>query len=68
MQLPWAQLEVMLDKLTSDYTQGKLDITRYVDEWDDLIEFAGWTWEQFADEVNKRWSPEKKQVIQLFEC
>ena len=68
MKLSWAQLESLLDKLTDEHLRGKLDLCEYVDEWNDLIEFAGWTWEEFADEIDKRWTPQKKASSPLFKC
>jgi hypothetical protein len=68
MKLSWSQLEALLDGLTDDYASGKLDITGYIDEWNELVDFAGWTWEEFADEVDKRWTQEKKHASLLFKC
>ena len=68
MKLTWAQLEALLDALNDDVMSGRIDVSDYIDEWNELIGFAGWTWEEFADEVDKRWTPEKKQASPLFKC
>ncbi len=68
MRLTFAQLEALLDDLTDRYSKGKIDIQDYVDEWDDLVEFAGWTWDEFADEVDRRWTPQKRAACPMFRC
>jgi len=68
MRLPWAQLDALLDGLTVKLMAGKIDMLDYVDEWDDIIVFAGWTWEEFADEVDKHWTKQKKDASLLFRC
>lgn len=66
MRLKWVQLEALLDQLTSELQAGAIDLQMYVDEWDRIVTFAGWTWEQFADEVDRHWTPEKKASSPLF--
>jgi hypothetical protein len=68
MRLSWAQLESLLDKLTDEHLAGKLELGDYVDEWNDLIDFAGWTWEEFAEEIDRRWTRQKKEASPLFMC
>jgi len=68
MKLGWDQLEAMLEKLTDDFLHHRIDDSEYVNEWNELIEFAGWTWEEFATEVEKRWTPQKRAESPLFKC
>lgn len=68
MRLSFAQLDGMLDVLTEKFMHGQIDLCEYVDDWNELVEFAGWTWEEFANEVDKRWTPQKRAASPLFQC
>ena len=68
MRLTWAQLEAMLDGLTEQLHHGKLSVSEYVHDWDELMKFAGWTWHEFVCEVDSRWTTEKKASHPRFMC
>lgn len=68
MKLSWSQLESLLDKSTSDFVNSRMDIHDYIDDWNSIVEFAGWTWDEFAREIDKRWTPQKKAESPLFRC
>jgi len=68
MRLTWSQLEKLLDEATDRLSRGKLSLPGYIAEWDRLVVFASWTWEEFADEVDRQWTPQKKAASPLFRC
>ena len=68
MQLSFAQLEALLDEITKRLQAGELEMSEYIEEWDELMEFCGWTWPEFVVEIDKRWTTAKKVASPLFQC
>jgi len=68
MKLPFSQLEAILDHLTDELKQGSLNMERYVEEWDDIMRFTGWSWDEFLAEIDKRWTPQQKAKVSLFQA
>lgn len=68
VKLSFYQLDGMLDALVEKYQRGLLTDEEYVDSWNDLVEVAGWTWEEFSDEVDKHWVDNKGAVLPVFKC
>jgi hypothetical protein len=67
MRLSYDDLNALHDRLFERLVDGRLDVATYLDEWDALVEFAGWTWEQVSAEVDRRWSTRNKSA-QAFLC
>ena len=71
MKLTFLQLEMMLDELTQKLANQQLTLAGYVEEVDRLIEFAGWTRDEFLNVMDEQWSPvqnETKSFHLLFKC
>jgi hypothetical protein len=66
VKLSFDQLTSLHDELTNKLYHGKIDIMTYVDEWDELMTFSGWSLVEFADEVDRHWTPQKKASSPLF--
>jgi hypothetical protein len=68
VRLSFNQLQQMLDGLTERYERGLVELTDYVDEWDDLVEAAGWTQDEFSEQVDVSWSPGKRKLTLPPQC
>jgi hypothetical protein len=59
----------MLQGLTNRLFDGKISLDQYVSEYDELVAFAGWTWDNLSNEVDARWTNQARQVPQcVFIC
>jgi hypothetical protein len=61
MRLCFDVLEAMLQGLTARLLVGKLSIDRYVEEYDEIVAFSGWTLDDFGREVDSRWAHSGRQ-------
>lgn len=68
MKLSWEQLQSLLNVVEEAYQTGKIDLSTYLAEWEGQLEFAGWTDEEFADEVERRWTTGRDRVVELAKC
>jgi hypothetical protein len=68
MKLSFSQLEALLDGQTDRLIKGEMTIFEYVREWDKVMRLAGWTWDEFVSEIDKRWTTAKKAPVPLFQC
>jgi hypothetical protein len=68
MKLSWQCLEALIEELDMELATGKLTNLQYVWGWDATMTFAGWTWNEFVEEVDKHWTPQKKFASPLFRC
>lgn len=55
VKLTFAQLEALLGGLYQQLVTEKLSVAEYMNEWDKLVSFSGWTWPEFTVEIDKRW-------------
>ena len=55
MKLSFEQLDVLQGDLAARLFRGDVGLREYVVEWDELVTFAGWTWDEVAAEVDRRW-------------
>lgn len=60
MRLSFDDLEALHEGLVARLHAGTVGLNGYRDEWDRLVTFAGWTWHEYADEVDRRWTLNRK--------
>lgn len=56
MKLSYEDLGRLEASLFERLSSGKIDVQTYVREWDDIVSFAGWTWDEVATEIDARWT------------
>ena len=39
------------------------DVATYVEEWDELVSFAGWSWSEVLSEIDRRWSIKTQRTV-----
>jgi hypothetical protein len=67
MKLSYSVLCSLHNQLERRLSCGQLSIEGYFDEWNQLVEFAGWTWSDVASYVDAGWT-EKLVVTDPFVC
>lgn len=68
MRLSFLTLDDMLQRLSERLLDGELELDDYLNEFDRLIDFAGWTWEEFLRELDSRWTGPKRKPQPVFLC
>lgn len=61
----------MLKRLDERFIEGGLELVEYASEWDALLRLAGWTDEEYGEEMERRWdvAPLRRPVSNnLFRC
>lgn len=56
MRLTYEDLEVLESELFEKYIVGILEVDTYIREWDELVVFTGWTWDEILIEIDRRWN------------
>jgi len=67
MRVSFEVLDGLLERLTERIWEKQISVDTYVAEFDLVLEFAGWTEEQFIEEIDKRWTANRK-ASQVFLC
>jgi hypothetical protein len=66
-RLPFNVLDGLLRRLTDRLAERKISLQAYLDEYERVLEFAGWTDEQLQEAVDERWTAPSKPA-QVFLC
>ena len=55
-KMPLSSLMRMQDKLDAMLDSGEVDITEYTRQWREVLSAAGWSDDEYSDEIDRRWS------------
>lgn len=67
MKLSFDDLDGLLWQLTFRLWDGKITLKTYVRDWDELVAFAGWSESDFLQELDERWTAQRKPSV-VFLC
>lgn len=67
MRLSYEALDAMLAQLSDRLISGVISLDTYFNEFDKVVDFAGWTERQLMQEVDKRWT-QRQRAHQAFLC
>lgn len=67
MKLSYSNLDGLHAALLRRYSRGEMTFDDYNLEWDRLVEFAGWTWDEILAEIDLRWT-ERRRALQVNLC
>ena len=67
MKLPWDVLDGLLFQLTDRMWEGDLDPEVYTQEFNKVLDFAGWTEEEMREEIDRRWELPRRAAV-VFQC
>ena len=67
MKLSYDDLNSLHDNLCRRFENGLIDVETYCSEWDDIVVFAGWTWDEVLAEIGERWMTRERHRS-TFEC
>jgi hypothetical protein len=65
--MSFQDLNALHERLMLRLRVGKLDSDAYVDEFDRLVSFAGWSWEEYLEELDRNWTL-KRNPVRAFVC
>jgi hypothetical protein len=68
MKLSFDDLDGLLWQLTNHLWECNISLEVYLKEWDLLIEFAGWTEDEFLLELDGRWHSSERRSHVVFMC
>lgn len=68
MRLSFNDLDGLLLLLADRLFAGVIDYELYVIEWERLVEFAGWTEQQYLEEIDRRWTGTSDRSPVVFLC
>lgn len=69
-RLTFDELTTMQDQLELRYLRGTLsadELQRYVSEWDQLLVFAGWSWDEYLLEIDVSWE-RSRRTFDVSQC
>lgn len=67
VRLSFENLDALHERLMIRFRGARLDGDEYVSEFDRLVAFAGWTWDEYLAELDTRWT-EKRNPVRAFVC
>ena len=68
MRLSFSHLDSMLHRLSERLLDGELKLDEYLREFERVITFAGWTWDEFLKELDARWTSPNRKPQPAFLC
>ena len=67
MRLSFSVLDGLLQRLTGRVYDELIDHETYLEEYDRLVELAGWTQEELNEEIDRQWT-EPRRYAEVFLC
>ena len=67
MKVEFDVLDAFIEALSERLWADVITLTQYNKQWDDLIEFTGWTEEEYLEQLNKGWTDGRKRTS-VFLC
>lgn len=68
MRLSYVDLECLHDRLFVKLVAGQIDVATYICDWDDIVSFCGWTWDEVLTEIDAGWTAPDKKRLPVFLC